>query len=426
MRRKTSRTGHRRAVREAHSGLCVALAAVALTWSSLANAQGADGFHRGIALFHPMIHDPLEPGPAKRFAFPPFSDPKDRLTDAQLSAIRKAGFDFVRLPVNPGPFMQFKGAQRDAIDDMLRERVQMIANSGLAVIVDFHPEPQNPAYDPKLLVQSVDAPVFKDYCAMLARTAKLLASLGSDRIALELMNEPPVGWSRAGFAAWQNMLPKFYHAARDAAPHLTLVISGANGSNYDGLMPLDPTPFKADDAVIYTFHYYFPYEFTMQSDEKKPKASLMLDLPYPANARPMSDSLTALSARLDQKHASFADKTAALAQATIYLGAYEATDFDRSTIHSAFDQVSNWAVSHGIPPSRIFLGEFGVIRRHDIYHGARDDERAAWLRDVREEAEAHKFSWSLWVLSGTGGMEITDAPDWTNLDPMTLRALGLQ
>jgi endoglucanase len=426
MRLEFSRTGLPLVLRRAFWLFCVALALSVAAWTTLAKAQGADRFHRGVALFHPLIHAPLEPGPGKRYAFPPFSNPRDRLTDAQLSVITKAGFDFVRLPVDPGPFLQFKGAQRDAVDAILRDRVQQILAAGLSVIVDFHPVTADGDYGSKALVQGIDTPLFNAYGAMLARTAKLLAALGSDRVALELLNEPPAGWNQAGFEKWQGMAEKLYRSARDAAPQLTLVLTGGSGSNYQGLPALDPAPFAKDPALIFTFHYYFPYEFTMQAQANNTTRSILFDVPYPSNARPMSDSLSALSAHLDQKHTSLTDKAGAIARATALLATYEAKGFDRSTIRANFDQVAVWAKTNGIPPSRILLGEFGVIRRHDIYQGARDDERAAWLRDIREEAETHGFIWSLWAYSGSGGMEITDPPDWTDIDPVTLKALGLR
>lgn len=404
----------------------VALWAAAIGWARPAEAQEAFVFHRGVALFHPLASATRVAGSYTEFVPQPFSDARHRLTEAQLDVIAKARFDFVRLPVDPGPFLALQGAARDALDDVLRQNVQMILAHGLNVIVDFHPNPQETNYRPQMLVSGADTPIFRSYCAMLARTVGVLDALHTSRVALELMNEPEVGWSRAGYAAWQAMAEEAYKSARNAAPHLPLVLSGGNGGNAQGLVVLDPKLFASDSAAIFTFHFYFPYEFTMQSERDAPERSILLDVPYPADSRPLSDSMSALEAQLDQSRASVIERTKDTATAFAKLSAYRLTGFNRDTIRSDFDQVTAWAHANAITPSRIFLGEFGVIRRFGIYHGARDDERALWLRDVRREAEQHGFIWSLWAYSGTGGMEITDGPDWIAIDPVTLKALGLR
>lgn len=419
-----SGTGKQRRVRGAATWL--AIVGFLAFGASNAGAQSVFPFRHAVALFHPMTAGLTTPGPNKQFLPQPFSGPKKAITEAQLDAITKAGFDFVRLPVDPGPFLQFQGEQRDAIDSVLKQNVQMIIAHGLGVIVDFHPDPYGPTdYLPAKLVDSADAPLFRAYCAMLSRTAKLLAGIGSDHVAFELMNEPPVGWSQSGFAKWQDLQGKLYHAARNGAPNLTLVLTGGSGSNFSGLVALNPRPFARDPRVLFTYHYYYPYEFTMQSEKKNSVRSVLFDVPYPSSARPMSDSLQALSSHLDENHVSLAEKAAALAQATATLTVYKTKGFSRSNIEADFDQVADWAKKNGIAPSRIFLGEFGCIRNHDIYLGARESERGQWLRDVSQAASQRGFIWSLWAFSGTGGMEITDAPDWTNVDPATVSELGL-
>lgn len=398
--------------------LSCAFAVLALAWLTPASAQNAPPFRHGVALFHPLISATLQTGSKTQFVFPPFAAPRHLLTDAQLTAIKNAGFDFVRLPVDPGPFLQFKGAQRDAVDAIMRQRLQRILNAGLAVIVDFHPIPTSVDYGPKLLVQGVDTPLFRDYCAMLARTAQLLDSYHTNRVALELMNEPA-----APNAAWQPMLEAAFASARKAAPQLTLILSGGLGSNYDGLTGLDPSAF--DDKVLYTFHYYLPGEFTHQSYAPNPTYRLASDVPYPADARPLNDSISALRLRVTQLDNSPAQQTVDFAKGSADLVRYRSSGFSRADINSNFDSVAAWASSHRIPPSHIFLGEFGVIRTYGVYHGAREPERLQWLTDVRETAEAHHFVWSIWAYSGSGGMAIIKNDKTAEIDTATLHALGL-
>lgn len=403
-----------------------AFAVFAIAFALPAAAQDAQPFRHGVALFHPLISATFQPGSKTQFVFPPFADAKHQLTDVQLAAIKNAGFDFVRLPVDPGPFLQFKGAQRDALDGILRQRVQMILGAGLAVIVDFHPIPTSVDYAPKLLVQGADTPLFRDYCGMLARTAQVLDALHTNRVALELMNEPAVGGDPEGNAQWQSMEAKAYRGIRAVAPHLTLVLAGPKGSDVVGITAFNPEAFKGDPAIIYTFHYYEPYEFSHQSLPTSPVERLAADVPYPANSRPISDSLMALSARLDARKEEPAQKLVDMTTGLKYLTRYHLSNFDRDAIEADFGKVEAWAKANGIPASQIYLGEFNVIRCYGIYQGARDAERAHWLSDVRRAAEERGYAWSIWAYSGYGGMAIVQNDSTADIDPTTLTALGLR
>jgi endoglucanase len=104
---------------------------------------------------------------------------------------------------------------------------------------------------------------------------------------------------------------------------------------------------------------------------------------------------------------------------------YIDADFGRAQIAADFSAISNWAERHGIAPRSILLGEFGVTRPYGFYRASDPVSQGAWLRDVRREAESHGFRWALWALSGYGGMALVESDGSTSLDPVTLRALGL-
>jgi endoglucanase len=399
-----------------------ALLAFAAVWVSPAAARDTRLFRRGVGVHDAMNWATMDAA-KKTYVYPPFSDANHPLTDDELAAIKKAGFDFIRLTIDPGPFLQFQGAQLDGTYDILRQRVQTILKAGFAVVVDFHPVEQAPQY--LAIADGKETSLFKPYCDMLQRTVALLSGFSGGHIALELMNEPQVGWTQAGSAAWQAMAEKFYAAARMGSPRLPLIITGGDGGNFTGLTKLDPKPFAQDSEAFFTFHYYLPYQFTMQSLYNEPTLQYERDVPYPADARPLSDSMAALSAYLQKTKASSVDSAAETAKIATVLGAYRLKGFDRQTIHSAFDQVSIWASANNIPVDRIFLGEFGVVRRYGRYDGARENERMLWLHDIRQEAEQHGFFWSIWAYRGPGGMAITKDDSTTEVDPDTRVALGL-
>src|SRR4030088_868554 len=61
----------------------------------------ATGFRRGIAVAHALAGAAVEPAPSRAFVFPPFADSAKHL-DKELKQLRRAGFDFIRLAVDPG------------------------------------------------------------------------------------------------------------------------------------------------------------------------------------------------------------------------------------------------------------------------------------------------------------------------------------
>ena len=221
-----------------------------------AENAGEPKFRRGIGISHVMMWAPLEPAPSKNFVFPPFTY-SDATFARELKALRRTGFDFVRFAVDPGPFLQWDGPRRDELTRKLVSYVRLILSHDLSVIVDFHPSDMHPDYLGAKIAAGPDAPLFKDYLRLLARTATALNELQSSRVALELMNEPP---PRA--RTWRPMLDAAYSAVRKAAPKLLLVLDGGEEGNLDGTITLDG--YRDDPNILFSFHYYRPWQFTHQ------------------------------------------------------------------------------------------------------------------------------------------------------------------
>ena len=147
--------------------------------------------------------------------------------------------------------------------------------NGFCVLVDFHPVSQVPKYAPEKLVQAEDDPLFIAYAGVIGRTAHLLATLHTNRVALEVMNEPQYGWDPATTVRWQRLLEHLHREARAEAPDLLLVLTGARGGDIKGLLALNPEPFKRS-RVLYSFHYYEPHDFTHQLIDNAERLTMAL------------------------------------------------------------------------------------------------------------------------------------------------------
>jgi len=398
------------------------LAAAAWPFVAVSHADDADpavGFRRGIGVSNAMAWARIEPGAAQKFAFPPFSDPWNTLTLEELRALRRAGFDFVRFAVDPGPFLQFQGMARDALDRILMDRVNLILESGLSIIVTVFPSDMHPDYTAQALTAGSGTPLFQDYLRLIERTARLLDTFHSNKVALELMNEPP-----AQPGVWQPMLEAAYGAARRRSTSLVLVLEGGEEASAAALMAMRTGPFARDPAVLFSFHYYDPYQFTHQGAPWN-DARYLADIPYPALARPLQDSLDATAAAIARTDLTEPQKSAAYRDAQTRLESYRRSGFDGNAIAMRFAQIADWAHAQGVPPERVMLGEFGARKPEFRLPGARAAERAQWLHDVSGAAEAHGFGWAVWTYRGVGGFALARNETSTDIEPGIAEALGL-
>jgi endoglucanase len=409
-------------VRSAGGGVIIFfVAALLATFVDVQTAAAQDaiarGFRRGMGVSHVMAWAPLEAAASKRFVFPPFLYP-DATFAGELRELRRVGFDFVRFAVDPGPFLQWRDSRRDDLDRMLIGKVRQILASGLAVIVDLHPSDMHPDYLGEKIAAGADAPLFQDYLRLLARTAAALDALQSPRVALEIMNEPP---PRA--RVWRPMLDAAYATVRKAAPKLLLVLDGGEGGNLEGTTSLDG--FRDDPHILFSFHYYRPWQFTHQGLAGM-AAQYLTDVPYPARARPIEESIEATAATIARAALAPSQKLEAKGKAREALESYRGSSFDRAAITDDFDKVARWARDHSVPVRRVILGEFGAMDNEQRGVATRQAERLRWLSDVRAEAEARGFAWAAWVHSGSIGFSLVRHAGSPELDPGVVAALGLE
>ncbi len=378
---------------------------------------------RGIALWPWFSLTTEFPAPRTDYAWPPFQADRPVPTAADLRRLADLGLDFVRLPLDPGPFVAFTGARRAELLGDLSAAIDAALGAGLRVLVNVQANAATHHYTPDAFYGSDTAPLFPVYRLLVGDLARLCARKGTDRVALEPVNEPPQG---CGALAWRRVQEGLLTAARAAAPALTLVATGACGSLVAGLTALDPAALARFAPLLYTFHFYEPYLFSHQGATwltEEPFYRWLNAVPWPASRGSLRETLAAVQARMD------ADRTIPQAQkgsdrAVIEgkLREYFEAAPGPAYIADAMAPVATWADLYAIPPGQVLMGEFGALRTDARFTASRPPNRAAYIRDVRLAAEANRFAWSFWNLfDGLGLMD-----DAHQIDPAMVAALGLR
>lgn len=365
-----------------------------------------------------------EAAPATGILWPPYKNVPRPPNDAELSALRKAGFDTIRLPVDPAPFVVFENEQREDVYKMLLGAVWQIRKAGLNVVIDLHPNSRHKTWGQHAVAAGPDTPAFVAHAAVVTEMARRLEPFGPEHVALELINEPRVKCKGAEQERWQAMARKLVDSARMGSKRLTLVMTGACVSSLEGLIALDPKAL-GDDNMIYTFHFYDPFTFTHQGASFIPWPDKYLsEVPWPASERPIEEPLALISAQVSAaKNLDESARQKAAFGARANLQKYYRSGSGAAAIDDRFAKVAEWARSHGIDPRRVFLGEFGVIRRQPGTPGARCEDRMRWLRDMRVSAEKFGFSWAYFNYDGAFAITLSDSN--RTLDPDVLAVLGM-
>jgi hypothetical protein len=148
-------------------------------------------------------------------------------------------------------------------------------------------------------------------------------------------------------------------------------------------------------------------------------------VPWPGAPAMKQRTLDAVAARMAADKATPAPRKREIAATiTRVLDQYFDASPDRRFVEKYFARVTAWADRHGIERSRILLGEFGALRSDDRHVAAGAADRARYVRDVREVAEAAGMPWAFWNLFDGMGLTIDD---WSReFDRAIVAALGLR
>ena len=174
-------------------------------------------------------------------------------TASDIALIKSAGFDHVRLSINPQPMMDaaHRRGGSDEYFSYLDAAVKMILDAGLAVELDMHP-------DSDLKTRLANDNEFVERFADFWRTvAQHYSSWDPESVFFEILNEPEMHDPYR----WYGIETKLATAIRQGAPANSILAPGAKWDDDDDMIFLEPL---RDPNVIYVFHFYEPHIFTHQ------------------------------------------------------------------------------------------------------------------------------------------------------------------
>lgn len=341
-----------------------------------------------------------------------------------FARIRALGFDFVRLTVDPGPLLAGGAAERNEALAVLSRAVRQVTAADLAVVFNLHVVSQVPAYGMDMVDGGADSDGIARYRAMVRDVAAMLADIGADKVAFEPYNEPAYYPCDAGGTEdWQQIMANTVADIRAVSADLTVVATGACGGSITGLTDIDPV---FDDAnILYSFHMYEPHAFTHQRAEEAD--GFFSGLPWPAQGGSPERVRRHLSAFMQSAGLNRLKEVVNLARMDERMETYFGENWDDAMLKARIGEAVDWAKRNAIPPSRLFMGEFGVIRlTADGRAGAYDADRLRYLRTVRKTAEENGVPWSVWEYSNPHGMTIIEPQGLAVPDEAMLEALGLK
>ena len=354
----------------------------------------------------------------------PYGRHEPGFTLEDFKRVKAQGFDFVRLPVDPGPFLSSPIKDWPRLLKALDVAVDAALQENLSLIVDIHSPVSDVRFNVDRVVQEINqnpsGPLARQYVELASVIARLLQSKDAARLLLEPFNEPGVNCERLAGAEVVNAFNRVSRAVRVESKSIRLVFDSNCQSSWRSLIGTAASTLS-DRKVVYSFHFYDPFLFTHQGSHwssRTPFLRYLKNYPYPYDEKRASLALSYVSERMQSE---VPQSDSALRQA--FDRARPKAHVYSSEIEDAFVSIGRWARLNGIQPQNVLMGEFGTLKPAEA-SGPSEEDRARWLTDVRIQAEKNGFAWAVWEYVDVMGV-VKSSGDRT-LIPSVQKALDLR
>lgn len=270
------------------------------------------------------------------------------LQEDYFQIIAEAGFTAVRVPCRWSAHVQ--NAKPYTLYSGFLSRVQWVLKQaekyGLATIINiqhFEEIFESPAQEKE------------KFLAIWAQLAEKFRSQGTD-VFYEILNEPHDNLTAE---LWNVYLKDAVDVIRQIDTVHTVIIGTAE---WGGITAMNKLLLPQNEKnLIFTFHYYSPFEFTHQGAEWVENSEAWLGTTWMGSASEIS------------------------------------------AITSEFSTVKQWSVERNVP---VFLGEFGAYSMADM------PSRERWTNSVARIAESEGFSWAYWEFAAGFGVYDLSSNTW--------------
>lgn len=362
----------------------------------------------------PLVVNPEDPD--TEYQENPFTNPSSFADHAgpHLQKLVDAGYDHVRLPVAPGPWLD---AVRDGDEERIEylftlfdEAVDLCLSAGLRVMIDMHDSYYVRNMPPELLASGIGSARWQRRIEVTRRFAARYRSRSKARLCLELFNEPLAAGSISG--NWRDYLWSLYQAARAAMPNHTILVTAENWSDIDSLVNTDPTPYGKN--VLWVIHPYIPTLFGHQG-YRNGYNNWVSGLAWPPNPADKASAIAAMEAAIDADQ-SVSDKAAQKAFTESQLDYYFDAPLGEEWIAGELDKIDAWLTTHDLTAGHIVANEYGVTRDNASYDGAPAESRAPYIAMMNGLLDAKGFRKTIFALDapdyGITDGEGSDIGDW--------------
>ncbi len=287
------------------------------------------------------------------------------LSASDFRAVRKAGFDHVRVPMRISAHAEAGPPYR--INDRFLKRMDWVIEQALVndlgVIVDMH------HYDELMQAPDEHADRLVELWRQIATRYRRLPKA----VVYEILNEPT---GKLTAEVLNPLLARTVAAIRAIDRTRTLIVEGANWSSAQDLRDTLEVP-AGDRNIVASFHMYAPHHFTHQGAHWMPARfgtrGIVFPGPPPTRLVPVPEAADSDESRT-------------------FFERYNTEPSETNPIGSAvvieqLDMAKAFADRTGL---RVYLGEFGAIVHADLA------SRARYTRLVRTEAEKRGFGWAYW------------------------------
>jgi endoglucanase len=290
------------------------------------------------------------------------------LTAHDFDQIKAAGFDHVRIPLNPESlgFSISEASTGRVLFDFagLDEAVNLARDHGLSVILDVQPNDslssemeQDPRTEPAMI-------------ALWRHIAEHYMTYSTAVVAYELVDAPRYN----SVAAYRTLVGDIVSGLRDMAANNTIIVDvpkQATVDGFDGFAPL------LQDTVWYAFHFYEPYLFTHQG--MKLASSFGRSLRYFRNVPYPAAQVVAAT--------NYAPTASDPIEAKAALANYVDAIWDAGRIANRVKLAAAWGTANN---RHVICTEFGVVRKN-----VPAEARYQWIADTRNVLEGNRVDWTL-------------------------------